>query len=81
MKLAMLRIHRQLRDHGLRSRMVLQVHDELLFEAPESEVTQLASLVIREMEQVVTLRVPLVVEAKVGPTWADLEPLRIKLAQ
>ena len=81
MKLAMLRIHRQLREHGLRSRMVLQVHDELLFEAPESEVTQLASLVIREMEQVVTLRVPLVVEAKAGPNWADLEPLQIKLAQ
>ena len=72
-KLAMIRIDRELRERDLRSRMLLQVHDELVFEAPEAEVDALRELVKREMEQVHALRVPLVVEIGVGLNWRDME--------
>ncbi len=72
-KLAMIRIDRELRERNLRSRMLLQVHDELVFEAPEAEVDALRELVKREMEQVHALRVPLVVEIGVGLNWRDME--------
>ncbi len=81
MKLAMIRVHHALAERRLRSRMLLQVHDELLFEAPESEVPELAALAVSLMEGVVKLNVPLVVEAKVGLNWNDLEPIQIKLAR
>ena len=70
-KLAMVRIHRALRDRGLASRMLLQVHDELVFEVPPAEVDAMRELVCREMETVVELRVPLVVDVGVGPNWLD----------
>ena len=72
-KLAMIRIDRELRERNLHSRMLLQVHDELVFEAPEGEVDILRELVKREMEQVHALRVPLVVEIGVGLNWRDME--------
>jgi DNA polymerase-1 len=72
-KLAMIRIDRELRERNLRSRMLLQVHDELVFEVPEEEVDALRELVKREMEQVHALRVPLVVEIGVGLNWRDME--------
>ena len=53
--------------------MILQVHDELLFEAPKSEGEALAELVKHEMENVYKLAVPLVVEVGVGPNWRDLD--------
>jgi len=81
MKLAMIQVHRAIAERGLRSRMLLQVHDELLFEAPESEVQELAALAVSLMEGVVELDVPLVVEAKVGQNWNDLEPIHVKLAR
>ena len=56
---------------GLRSRLLLQVHDELLFEAPEGEVAALTALAKRVMESAAMLSVPLVVETGSGRTWAD----------
>jgi len=72
-KLAMIRIDKALSERGMRSRMTLQVHDELVFEAPEAEVDILRSLVREEMETVHPLVVPLLVEIGVGPNWRDLE--------
>jgi DNA polymerase-1 len=70
-KLAMVRIHRAIRDRGLQSRMLLQVHDELVFEAPPDELDTLAELVRQQMENVTPLRVPLVVDIGTGPNWLE----------
>jgi DNA polymerase-1 len=70
-KLAMVRIHDAIRSKGLAARMLLQVHDELIFEAPPEEVEIMTALVKEHMEQVVELRVPLVVNIGVGPNWLD----------
>ncbi|HEX5387804.1 MAG TPA: DNA polymerase I [Gemmatimonadales bacterium] len=70
-KLAMIRIHRALGERGLASRMLLQVHDELVFEVPTDEVEAMRELVRSYMETVVELRVPLVVDIGVGPDWLD----------
>ncbi len=72
-KLAMLRVDRDLRAAGLRTRMLLQVHDELVFECPPDEVERARDLVRTAMEQVVSLRVPLLVELSAGPSWAALK--------
>jgi DNA polymerase I len=72
-KLAMIRIDEELRQRKLKSRMTLQVHDELVFEAPEKEVEQLRELVVEKMEKVYELRVPLVVDVGVGKNWRDME--------
>ena len=69
-KRAMVRLPRALRDAGLRSRLLLQVHDELLFEAPEDEADALAELAREVMERAAELAVPLVVETGRGRTWA-----------
>jgi DNA polymerase I len=70
-KRAMVRLPKALKDAGLRSRLLLQVHDELLFEAPEDEVPALTTLARQVMESAAVLSVPLVVETGVGRTWAD----------
>ncbi|MEJ2191782.1 MAG: DNA polymerase I [Nitrospirota bacterium] len=70
-KLAMVRINRRLKDGRLRARMILQVHDELLFEAPEAEEPEVSRLVRKEMEGVVELSVPLKVEMGRGRNWAE----------
>lgn len=70
-KIAMIRIHHALRDRGYASRMILQVHDELVFEVEPGELDDVRELVRREMEQVTTLSVPLVVDVGVGPNWLD----------
>jgi DNA polymerase I len=73
-KLAMIRIDTMIRDGGMRSRMTLQVHDELVFEVPEPEVDEMRSLVREQMENVhPALSVPLMVEIGVGKNWRDLE--------
>ncbi|HAZ11652.1 MAG: DNA polymerase I [Bdellovibrionales bacterium GWA2_49_15] len=72
-KLAMIRIDDELRLHHLKTRMLLQVHDELIFEVPASELEQVKSLVKNAMETAVTLRVPLTVDLGVGLNWQDLE--------
>jgi DNA polymerase-1 len=70
-KLAMVGIHRTIRDQGLSGRMLLQVHDELIFEVPPGEVEAVTQLVREHMENVVQLRVPLVVDIGVGPNWLE----------
>ncbi|MGA2979965.1 MAG: DNA polymerase I [Terriglobales bacterium] len=72
-KLAMIRIDEEIRKRGLKSRMTLQVHDELVFEVPESEVDAMKPLVQEHMEQARALAVPLLVEIGVGPNWRDME--------
>jgi len=68
-KMAMLRVHAALAQEGLQARMLLQVHDELVFELPPEEETTLSALVKREMEGAATLDVPLLVEMGVGADW------------
>jgi DNA polymerase-1 len=72
-KLAMISIDRQLTERNLRTRMVLQVHDELLFEVPASETAEVEELVRTEMEGVVKLTVPLIADLKSGPNWRDMK--------
>ena len=71
-KLAMIAIDRALTERKLKTRMVLQVHDELLFEVPEEETAEIEALVRTEMEGVVKLTVPLVADLGFGPNWRDL---------
>ena len=72
-KLAMIRIDEEIRKRGLKSRMTLQVHDELVFEVPEREVEAMKPLVREHMEEAHALAVPLLVEIGVGPNWRDME--------
>jgi DNA polymerase I len=72
-KIAMIRIDTALRQRKLRSRMTLQVHDELVFEVPENELSEMRALVREQMEKVHPLAVPLLVEIGVGPNWRDLD--------
>jgi DNA polymerase-1 len=72
-KLAMIRIDEELRARKLQSRMLLQVHDDLLFEVPHNEVETMRELVREKMETTHTLKVPLLVEMGVGPNWRDVE--------
>jgi len=70
-KIAMIRIARRLEEQKMQARMLLQVHDELVFEAPPSERDELKELVKKEMENVYPLSVPLVAETGSGPNWRD----------
>src|SRR5258708_584178 len=72
-KLAMIQIDQELRSRKLKSRMLLQVHDELLFEVPAGELDLMRELVRDKMENVYPLNVPLLVEIGVGPNWRDVE--------
>jgi len=72
-KMAMISIDERLKKEKLAARMILQVHDELLFELPVKEKSKLEKLVKEEMENVHKLSVPLVVEMGTGPNWRDLE--------
>ncbi len=71
-KLAMIALDRKLTERKLKTRMVLQVHDELLFEVPDDESAEIEQLVRTEMEGVVELKVPLVADLGFGPNWRDL---------
>jgi DNA polymerase-1 len=70
-KLAMIRIHRRLEEERLEARMILQVHDELVFEVPEGELDRVRQLVCEEMEGVHELDVPLKVDTGIGQDWAE----------
>lgn len=70
-KLAMAGVDRRLREDGLKSRMVLQIHDELLLEVPEAEIDAVKDILVSEMEGVIKLNVPLTVECNYGKTWLD----------
>ena len=72
-KLAMITIARQLKEQKFKAKMILQVHDELLFEAPRGEMDRLRPLVRTAMENVHELAVPLVVDLKAGPNWRDMK--------
>ena len=72
-KVAMVRLQRRIDDLGLRTMMIVQVHDELIFEAPNDEVEQVRELVLEIMPNVLELAVPLDVEIKAGASWGDME--------
>jgi len=80
-KMAMLNIHRRLKKEKLDGRMLLQIHDELVFECRKDQVEALAALVAEEMTTALPLDgVPLEVDVGVGPNWLDLEPIKVKAA-
>jgi DNA polymerase-1 len=75
MKIAMIRVHDLIRERGWKASILLQVHDELVFELPESEVGVFADEVRRTMSEAVELKVPLDVEVKAGTNWEEMSPL------
>ena len=74
-KIAMIQLDQELRRHALASRMLLQVHDELVLEAPRDELDAVIPLATESMTQAYPLRVPVVVDARVGANWRDMEEL------
>ena len=72
-KIAMIRMKEEIKQRQLQARMLLQIHDELVFEAPAEEIPVLQKLVPQVMDSAVQLNVPLKVESKVGNTWYDLK--------
>jgi DNA polymerase-1 len=73
MKLAMVRVHSRMEQENVQSKMLLQVHDELVFEVPRDELTAIKDLVIDEMSSAMELDVSLKVDVKWGDNWGDLE--------
>ena len=74
-KMAMIHLARRIDRERLRGKMLLQIHDELVFESPADEVAQLAAAVEQEMTGALELKVPLKVDLAVGPNWLDAEPI------
>ncbi|MFH1775204.1 MAG: DNA polymerase I [Chloroflexota bacterium] len=72
-KVAMINLHRELGERGLKSRMLLQVHDELIFEVPEAEIKEMSRLVPEVMAGALKLSVPLKVDIKTGRNWGEME--------
>ena len=70
-KIAMINVNRRIEDEGLASRMILQIHDELLFDAVQDEIEKLEKLIIEEMENVIKLSIPLTVECNHGNNWLE----------
>ncbi|MGA2774556.1 MAG: DNA polymerase I [Candidatus Omnitrophota bacterium] len=75
-KLAMIRIQDEIRANNLKSRLVMQIHDELVFEAPKDELKELTCLVRLKMENVFKLNVPIRVDIKQGRNWLEMEAVR-----
>ena len=75
-KLAMLKIYNRMKKEQYQAKMILSVHDELVFEVPPNEVSRLGALVREEMTGAMQLSVPLRVDISVGPNWLDGEDLR-----
>ena len=71
-KMAMINIYRRIKSEGLPARMMLQVHDELIFEVFKDQIDKIKNMVKQEMEGVVSLKVPLKVDIKTGKNWAEL---------
>ncbi|MEE1085922.1 MAG: DNA polymerase I [Schaedlerella sp.] len=71
MKIAMIGVNRELKNRNLRSRLILQVHDELLIEAHKDEVDEVQEILKIQMEQAVTLRVPLIIDMHTGMNWYE----------
>jgi DNA polymerase-1 len=74
-KLAMVKVARKLKEENLQAKMILQVHDELIFDVPEEEFTQLVEIVRECMENAIDLNVPLIVDLKAGPNWYDVKKI------
>jgi DNA polymerase-1 len=74
-KIAMIRLSARLKEEQPRARMILQVHDELVLEAPESDIPAVAALVREVMEGAFTLAAPLRAEANFGINWAEMESI------
>ena len=70
-KLAMVNVHRRLKAEGLKARLILQVHDELIVECPGEEAEQVRQLLTEEMENAAQLSVPLLADAHIGHSWAE----------
>jgi len=70
-KIAMVRVYRRLKAEGLRAKLILQVHDELIVEAPQEEAARVSALLAEEMEGAAALSVPLSVDVHTGVTWYD----------
>ena len=70
-KIAMIRVDDRLKKENMQARLILQVHDELIVEAPENETERAARILTEEMQDTVHLSVPMVAEAKIGKTWYD----------
>jgi DNA polymerase-1 len=70
-KLAMIAVHRRLCEAGLESRLVLQIHDELLLEAPEQELERCREIVLHEMQAAYPFDPPLTADAGAGASWAE----------
>ncbi|ACX52157.1 DNA polymerase I [Ammonifex degensii KC4] len=77
-KKAMVDIHRQLKGQGFKCRMILQVHDELLFEVPKEELEKVAPIIKSTMEQALPFKVPIKANLKVGPNWQDMEEYEVE---
>lgn len=70
-KIAMNNVYKALKKQGLKTKLILQVHDELVLDAPEEEVEKAAEILKYEMENAVKLKVPLTVEVHTGKNWYD----------
>ena len=75
MKRAMIDLHQALVQQRLDARMILQVHDELVLEVPDDQLTETSHLVVAVMERAVDLKAPLRANAEVGLNWRDMQPL------
>ncbi|MBI3464866.1 MAG: DNA polymerase I, partial [Planctomycetes bacterium] len=74
-KVAMVNLHRRLRREEMEAKMLLQIHDELVFEVPDAELPHMADMVVQEMTGAMQLDVPLKVEVAAGPNWLEVEPI------
>ena len=70
-KIAMINVEKALMEHNLKAKIVLQIHDELLIEAPEEEVDEVKELLYTKMKEAVTLKVPLEVDVNIGKDWFE----------
>jgi DNA polymerase-1 len=71
-KIAMINLYREMEKRNLKSKILLQIHDELLFEVPEQEVKEMQSLVGKLMPRAFQLRVPVKIDIKLGRNWAEM---------
>jgi DNA polymerase I len=72
-KVAMIDLHKEMQSRALKSRMLLQVHDELIFEVPQDELELMNKLVSEKMSAAIQLSVPVKVDIKSGPDWGSME--------
>jgi len=71
-KVAMINMHREMKKRKLKSKMLLQIHDELLFEVPQEEIAEVKSLVAEIMPEAMNLCVPLKIDIKIGKNWGKM---------